>query len=116
MISFKTTDDKSIKTNLIDALNEMLNGTLVQFYYAICVYCQLASLEDSGILYFSDWVNDYSFVNEMHSAIFSAVNLRKAELSRSKIINIGLLDNLYEWCSLRSQELVRYGFDAIVED
>lgn len=113
---YKESHDENLKNILVNALTEMLNGTPVQFYYAVCVFCHLASLEDSGVLYFSDWVNDYSFVNDMHPIVSNTVKLRKNELVKVKIKNIGQTNNLYIWCRNKSNSIVNDGFAPFVED
>ena len=107
--------DDTFKSVLIDALTEMLHGTPTQLYYAVSIFCQLAALETNNYSNFADWVDDYSFAEDFHPVVFAAVNLRKEELKHTKIAFIGLINNLYEWCEDRSQELISDGFLSITE-
>ena len=105
----------NIKSILIPTLTEMLNGTPTQLYYAVRIYTQLARLEEGGLSNFSNWVYDQYFTNDFHPIVSSAIQSRINELKNTKIEYIGLLNNLYEWCEICSEGLIRDGFSSITE-
>ena len=107
---------ETVKSVLVSALTEMLGGTVKQFYYAVWVYCHLSSFEaDQSSNFAQYYITKRSFAREFHPVVFSAVQTRKKELQQTKIEYIGFLDNLYEWCENRSEELVSDGFSSITE-
>ena len=115
---YKELNDIKFKSALVEALSLMINGTPLQVYYATCVYCQLASLEAGGcggLSNFSDWVHDYSFVEDLNAVMYSSIQSQKSKLTNSKLKNIGVFENVYSWCLNCSEELRRYGFAAITE-
>lgn len=114
---YKETKDENIKSTLVDGLAVMLNGTPIQLYYAISIYCYLAGLEyDRSSAFAGYYVNKYSFAQDFLPTVVSAVKSRKKELLETKIDYIGSLENLYVWCELRSKDLIRYGFSSITEE
>lgn len=95
----------------------MLNGTPIQFYYAICIYRQLASLEATRSSGFGKYyLNKYSFAADFNPVVTKAVKYRKKELLTTKIKNIGLIDNMYEWCKIISNFVAYKGFLPFVQD
>lgn len=113
---YKELSDPNLKATLEDALTTMLSGTPLQFYYAMCIYCQLASLETNQSSGFARYyIHKYSFAQDFHTVVLEMVKSRKCELLNTYIKDIGFQPNLYKWCESKSNTLVKDGFAPILE-
>lgn len=113
---FKT-ESKKFKLKTIETFFELLRGTPQQVYFAVQMFCALASDDADESSAFYDFINKIPFTDALRPALTSTIHLRKEELSQCKIFNCAKKENgIYDHCIFYSELLEDEGIDGFVEE